>query len=140
VDVEAHNTDVYDVPAVEARQAKRNEQALVQEYKAWLKARGRNVGGRRIIPPGEVQSLPCDLYEDERQNLIEAKVPATRINIRMAIGQLLDYGRFVSGARAVLTDMRPRPDLEQLLKTVGISCVWREGKAFVDNAGGRFTS
>jgi len=59
----------------------------------------------------------------------------------MALGQLFDYRRFVdpSPACAVLLPDRPRPDVEELLTSVGIFAVWKDGAAFVDNADGRFT-
>ena len=59
----------------------------------------------------------------------------------MAIGQLADYGRFEKSnpAPAVLLPRRPRPDLEQLLSSQKIAVVWKVGKRFVDNAGGRFS-
>ncbi len=57
----------------------------------------------------------------------------------MALGQLVDYGRFVAEpALAVLLPSRPRPDLEALLGAASVSAVWPEGNSFVDNANGRF--
>jgi hypothetical protein len=51
------------------------------------------------------------------------------------------YVRFapVGIARAVLTEDRPCRDLEALLLGEGISCVWRVGSLFQDNAQGCFT-
>jgi hypothetical protein len=51
----------------------------------------------------------------------------------MAIGQLLDYGRFVkpSPRLAVLLPSRPREDLCELLTHAGVELVWREGKTFM---------
>lgn len=60
--------------------------------------------------------------------------------VTVAIGQLADYGRFVTplDGRAVLLESRPRPDLEALLTSLGINAIWREASSFVDNAGGAF--
>jgi hypothetical protein len=58
----------------------------------------------------------------------------------MALGQVLDYGRFAPDAkRAVLLPKRPRPDLEQLLLASAVYVVWAENEGFADNAGGAFT-
>jgi hypothetical protein len=74
-------------------------------------------------------------------NLVEAKGTGTRTAIRMAIGQLADYGRFAPSdvAPAVLLSERPRPDLEALLNGLGISAVWETPGGFQHNADGRFT-
>ena len=82
-----------------------------------------------------------DLYDQTRQNLIEAKGTGSREAVRMAIGQLADYGRFTpkDTATAVLLPERPRQDLEALLRSQGISSVWQVGSGFDDNAGERFT-
>ena len=58
----------------------------------------------------------------------------------MAIGQLFDYRRFIEPAPAcaVLLPDRPRPDVEELLRSAGISAVWKVDEAFEDNADGRF--
>jgi hypothetical protein len=66
----------------------------------------------------------CDVYEEKRNNLVEAKGSCSRESVRMAIGQLADYGRFETSrpARAVLLPERPRQDLEELLRSVGVFC------------------
>ena len=82
-----------------------------------------------------------DIYIAQRRQLIEAKGEVTREGIRMAIGQLFDYKRFAPpGTRlAVLLPWHPGPDLEALLATVEVSCIWpRDEAEFVDNAIGVF--
>lgn len=55
----------------------------------------------------------------------------------MALGQLLDYGRYVEhSVRAVLVPTRPSKVLEVLLRTQDIAVVWRDGAAFRDNQNG----
>jgi len=120
--------------------AARREQTLVLEYMDWLTASGREVVRFRVRPSGEARELVCDVWEKTRNNLIEAKGTGSRGEVRMAVGQLFDYRRFVdpSPACAVLLPDRPRPDVEELLTSVGIFAVWKDGALFVDNAGGRF--
>jgi hypothetical protein len=67
-----------------------------------------------------------DIYDATRNNLLEAKGTVTREAIRMAIGQLADYRRFIDPrpSCAVLLPERPRPDLETLLSTESVAMVW----------------
>jgi len=55
----------------------------------------------------------------------------------MAIGQLLDYRRFVDSSPrlAVLLPSNPRRDLRVLLQSANVEIVWREGRKFVHSAG-----
>lgn len=137
VEVEAHNTESYEVSG-NTRTAVRREQPLVLAYKAWMMDRGSEIVRFRFRPPNTPAHLFNDLYDKTRNNLTEGKADASRPSIRMAIGQLMDYRRFApEGARlAVLTQRRPHRDLEDLLATLGISCIWRTDDGFEDNADG----
>lgn len=140
VEVEANNTERFVVTGQERREARRREQPLVLAYKSWMQARGSEIVRLRYTPFGALDALYCDLYDKTRNNLLEAKGSQTRPAIRMAIGQLADYRRFSEPAPrcAVLTPERPREDLESLLRSCGVACVWRHGDEFLDNADGRF--
>jgi hypothetical protein len=141
VPIEAQHTEQVIVnPSHEPHTAERREQALVLSYEQHLVARGSEVTRHRIQPPGEGKPLLTDLYDKTRNNLIEAKGTGVRGEIRMAIGQLADYSRFISPRPnlAVLLPDRPRRDLEELLASQGISAIWQEGGAFIDNAEGCF--
>jgi hypothetical protein len=60
----------------------------------------------------------------DRAELVEAKGNVTRDQLRHAVGQLLDYGRFIdSQTRTVLVPSRPRPDLLAYLASVDIDVV-----------------
>jgi hypothetical protein len=57
----------------------------------------------------------------------------------MAVGQLLDYERFVSPRprrRAVLVPKRPTDDLVALLDSLDIGLIWQSGKGFRHNRRG----
>jgi hypothetical protein len=138
--VEAHETESYAVSAMGEREAERREQPVVLAYKHWMEAQGSVVVRLRYKPDGEADPLYCDLYDKTRNNLLEAKGSQTRAAIRMAIGQLADYRRFTEPrpSCAVLLPEPPEDDLESLLKSAGIACVWREGEIFRDNADGRY--
>jgi hypothetical protein len=139
VEVEAHNTESYEVSGQTTRTAVRREQPLVLAYTAWMRNRGSEIKRLKFRPPNTPHHLLNDVYDKTRNNLVESKADASRPSIRMVIGQLMDYRRFAEGARlAVLTERRPPRDLEDLLGTLGIACIWRTQDRFVDNADGAF--
>jgi hypothetical protein len=66
-------------------------------------------------------------FVDHTANVLyEAKATADRPKIRMAIGQLLDYRRFIATdpALRVLVPVRPADDICQLLSSLGIGVTW----------------
>jgi hypothetical protein len=119
VPVEENNTERTLVdPTPEPYEAERRESALVQQFKVFMESRRYTVRRNEIIPPGETRPLYTDVYVKELHILVEAKGSIDRNAIRMAIGQLLDYKRFIVEASvrcAVLLPELPRPDLLQLL-------------------------
>lgn len=141
VPVEDLNTETFAInPSAQPREAERREQRLVMVYKAYLEDQGSIISRMRCRPSGEAKPIFSDLYDETRLNLIEAKGTVTREAVRMAIGQLADYSRFLKvNARAVLLPERPREDLETLLHLQGISTIWQTDDGFEDNAGGIFT-
>lgn len=63
-------------------------------YVRYLQARGHVISRFRAHPPGEARAIVWDVYDETRNNLIEAKGSGARGEIRMASGQLLDYARY----------------------------------------------
>jgi hypothetical protein len=116
------------------------ENKLVKEFRQALKKKGRDTTRLRYVAGGN--TLYCDVYEPDKRHLIEAKGSATREDIRMAIGQLFDYERLTQQAGkgksrlAVLLPERPVPGIEQLLTSLKIGVIWKNGRAFSDNCGG----
>jgi len=143
VPIEEQNTErVYVQPNHEPYEAERREQQLVLAYGAFMSLQGSRIARHMIQPEGEAKPLFSDLYDATRNNLLEAKGTVTREAIRMAIGQLADYRRFIEPhpSCAVLLPERPRPDLEKLLSVEGIAIVWLvEAGKFADNRTGAFT-
>lgn len=137
---EQHVSGASVTPSGEPYEVTRAEQPLVLAYKLYLEERGSTVGRLRVVPSGEATPIRNDVYDTTRQNLVEAKATGTRAAVRMALGQLLDYGRFAPEAtRAVLLPTRPRSDLEQLLLGQAVYVIWTDGDGFADNASGAFT-
>ena len=117
--------------------ARRKEAELLDSYKHWLKTQGRKLSRLRL---GRNE---CDAWEAERQNLIETKGTISRQDIRMAVGQLLDYAYQMrkdlgDPNKAVLLPEKPDQSDVRWLESVGINVIWRSGRRFQDDAGGQF--
>lgn len=123
-------------PGQKAYEAERREQALVLAFRDHLLNEGHEVSRLKIVPPGEAKPLFSDLMDRTTNTLFEAKGTVERGSLRMAVGQLLDYSRFVEPAPrlAVLLPTAPRQDLQEFLKCAGVDLVWRDGKRFRDSA------
>ncbi|GAA0970226.1 hypothetical protein GCM10009555_018780 [Acrocarpospora macrocephala] len=112
-------------PAQEPYEAERKEASLVQALADYLRGKGHTVGRHQMLPKGETRPLFTDLYDKDLTLLVEAKGSVTRENVRMAIGQLADYGRFLTEAiRAILLPTEPRTDLLSLAHGQDIVVIW----------------
>lgn len=129
VSAEAHNTErAFVRPNASEYEAERREAIIVGRYSEHLRSLGHVVGRLRVVPAGEAAPLYSDLWDQTASELFEAKSLGTREQLRMAVGQLADYGRFAPGARrTVLLPTRPRPDLCMYLRSVGVGAVFPEG-------------
>lgn len=130
VPLELVHHSAYTVSATASREAVRREQALVHAYSAYLKAQGHQVSRRRV-PTRSSGTLWTDLHDDTEDVLYEAKAASSREAVRLAIGQLLDYQRYVHASRlAVLLPARPSRDMCDLLKSLNIGLVYESGGTF----------
>jgi 5-methylcytosine-specific restriction protein A len=130
---EQHLAHTYEVSGTASTHAERRESDLVKRFEAHLKAQGHEVMRWRLRPPGEMLSLLTDTYDKTARELFEAKGSSSRNYVRLAIGQLLDYRRFidVDGIKlSVLLPSRPSPDVLALLTSVNMECVYEDGSAF----------
>jgi hypothetical protein len=111
---------------------------LVHRYRMYLEQRSAEVVRPAIRPNSERRPLYGDLFNKTDNELIEAKGSVTPEAIRLGLGQLLDYGRFITPTphMVLLVPMRPRPDLLGLLHAHRVSVVWEEspGHFAVDTA------
>jgi hypothetical protein len=121
------------------RKAYRREQILVERLERHLRQRGHEVSRHAITLPDGTE-IRSDLTDHDTGLLVEAKATAGRASIRMAIGQLADYVRFIEPApkaRAVLVPERPAVDLIALLDELEIGLIWFSGGRFRDNRDGQ---
>jgi hypothetical protein len=125
-------------PSQEPYEAERREQALVLAFRDHLLKQRHEVIRLKILPPGEAKPIFSDLLDRTTNTLFEAKGSVQRGAIRMAIGQLMDYRRFVEPAPrlAILLPAEPREDLKELASSAGVELVWRENATFVEGATG----
>lgn len=108
----------------------RREATLVQKYVAYLGAQGRDAVRHRIPVPGGGY-LFTDVFDKSTDELIEAKASSARVHVRAALGQILDYSRFLMhSSRALLVPVQPSSDLVELLHEHRISVIWQAGKSF----------
>ncbi|MFC8716146.1 restriction endonuclease [Kitasatospora sp. NPDC057198] len=118
-------------PNREAYEAERKESKLVSALGDYLRTKNHQVGRHQIMPTGETRPLYTDVYVEALNLLVEAKGSVTRENIRMAIGQLADYSRYLGTPRkAILVPSQPRTDLLDLAASQGCAVIWPDGKGY----------
>ena len=110
--------------------ARKREAELLEAYRTWIQE-------KHGYFPGAIKALKLtnDCFDENRCNLIEAKASTKREDIRMAVGQLFDYG-FYAGKqfgeinRAILLPRRPPAELIEWLLPLNISVIWRRRGVF----------
>jgi hypothetical protein len=118
-------------PQRETYEAERREARLALAFRDFLTGQGHVVTRLQIQPEGEAKPIFSDLYVEAMGLLVEVKGSVERGAIRMALGQLLDYRRFVEAAEcAILLPERPRPDLVSLIQSADVGLYWQEGDRF----------
>ncbi|MFK4088787.1 hypothetical protein ACI2LF_32030 [Kribbella sp. NPDC020789] len=106
------------------------ETRLSKAFERHLVRQGHPVHRLGIRHTVGCKQLLTDTWVGSLNLLIEAKAGKTeaRQNVRMALGQLADYTRFVQGVRkAVLLPTRPIGDLLDLVTSQGADVIWPEG-------------
>jgi hypothetical protein len=118
--------------------AQKKEAELLETYRSWIQEKYGYM-------PRAIKALKLtnDCFDERRRNLIEAKASTKREDIRMAVGQLFDYGfyaerQFGKLNRAILLPRKPPTELVEWLLPLNISLIWRRRGAFRDNANKRF--
>lgn len=124
---EAYDTDESVVNGTsEPRTAKRREAKLTEAFKDYLESQGHEVERYQIAIKGATSTLATDLYDATSRVLYEAKGRARRNDVRMAIGQLLDYRRHIpqEGLKlAILLPGAPEDDVRDLIDGLGMALV-----------------
>lgn len=125
VPIEATRVTEFSIDPSESRVATKREADLVNRYVEDLRSQGCEVTGFHIPVSDQPYPLRVDIYDHTNQDIIEAKSSSSREHVRNAIGQLLDYRRYVKHKQiSVLLPKKPRQDLLDLLSKEGIDCIY----------------
>ena len=124
--LESHLIETFMVsPAVNEIKGERREADLVNRYARWLRADGHQVIRKQINLPGAVGALYTDLFDVTAGELVEAKGSASRYHVRLGLGQVLDYSRYLHPShQAVLLPVRPNDELVGLLTDNNVACIY----------------
>lgn len=132
VPVEINSTEFFETVARSSQVAVRRESQLVADFIAGQS--GHRFSRWAIDLPAERTRLLTDVYDDGERVLYEAKAFAGRSDVRMAVGQLLDYRRHVHVEQlrcSVLLPERPSADLRDFLATTGLDLAFKTPGGFV---------
>ncbi|WP_026545520.1 hypothetical protein [Arthrobacter sp. 35/47] len=138
VSVENHNASVYEVSGRSLSEADRREADLVSTFSNALITAGHKVGRFKITAQGCISPLFSDLFDVTDNVLYEAKSSPSRAHLRLGLGQILDYRRYLDASSpraALLVPQEPQRDMLDLLVSYGVWTVWPGG----DGAYIRFT-
>ncbi len=110
-----------------------DEHELQIAFRNWMAETEQQSAQRLNLHIG-AETLQPDLYFADRAWIVEAKRSAGRNHVRQAIGQVLDYCHAVmldvenpiSAQPVILLPTEPQPDLQALLKNLGIHLIVRE--------------
>lgn len=125
------------VLTAQRRLARRRELELVHDFRRWLEGEGVAVSGLRIPYAPERRNLRADLYLPGVRTLVEAKASASREHVRTAIGQLLDYRRWIEPRPrlCLLVPSEVPEDMLSLLTSLSIGTAWPSDDGFVVSPG-----
>lgn len=103
------------------------EAKLVSEWEHRLRSQGHELVRARISIDGEKGDLVTDTLDLTAGILYEAKSSAERSTVRLALGQLWDYLRFLPGfTGSLLLTEEPTPDVRRLVKSAGFGLVYKK--------------
>lgn len=80
-----------------------------------------------IRPAGSVSSLYTDVWDPDERELYEVKSSSSRQNVRMAVGQLLDYSRYIDGPEikcVVVIPHDPGKDLQDFILELNMDLIY----------------
>lgn len=133
IDPEASNTGQFNRGPQEESVATRRERILENAFHQHLRAAGCEPARLKIRITGHAKPLYTDTWDASVRELYEAKGGVSRSDVRMAIGQLLDYRRHITPPPArctVLLPSDPGNDLTDLIHSSGMDLVYQDGNTF----------
>lgn len=125
IPVESNLVHEFYVKAKAGGAAERREARLMADLEQVLGDLGHSVGRLRLRIPHSGAKLLTDTFDATTRALYEVKASSTRNAVRAAIGQLLDYRRFVTPPVdcTVVLPEAPADDLIELVHDLGFGLV-----------------
>ncbi|MFC4008603.1 hypothetical protein ACFOY2_15335 [Nonomuraea purpurea] len=120
--------------AVPELEFQRREAELDAEFRKFMQAHGHELMRFELKVRGLAAPMLTDLYDTTAHVLYELKGNIGRNAVRMAIGQLMDYRRYVNPpapALAILLPEEPHDDIKALLNDLGIALVYSADGTFI---------
>lgn len=129
------NKETSDYERAASVSARQEEASLTKRFTEYLEIHGHTVQRYKITTPARI--LYTDTADITAGVVYEAKSDASRMSVRLALGQVLDYGRYVKGSQlAVLLPGMPAADLIELLESHQVGCVVESSQGqFLDVTG-----
>ncbi|MFM8857409.1 MAG: hypothetical protein ACKOI2_09445 [Actinomycetota bacterium] len=142
VPTEANEKSEYEYQQAGTKKAQRLEAQLSDRFERYLvDVHKHKVTRYRIVTAGSSGSHYTDLADETARVLYEAKGVTNRMSVRLALGQILDYARYVQKdypgtVLSLLLPQSPPGDMIELLKAFDIGCVVERGPdVYVDETG-----
>ncbi len=106
----------------------RREAQLEKSFARYVVRQGYPVWRYEIRHTSGQSPMYTDLWIGGANILLEVKSNADRASVRMALGQLMDYTRFLRTAvRAILLPQEPEADLFKLARSQNTAFIWPVG-------------
>lgn len=131
---EAANADRFERAGQEAGTSERRERKLETDLHRHLRAAGRPPARLRITIKGQARPLFTDTWDPTGRELYEAKGSVSRHDVRLAVGQLMDYRRHITpppDRLTVLLPSDPGEDLVDLVHSAGMDLVFQDDGKFI---------
>jgi len=141
IPTEASDKMNYEYQQGGTKKARRWEAELSDRFEEYFRnVHQHSVIRYRLATAGSAGSQFTDIVDATAKILYEAKGVANRMSVRLALGQILDYGRYVKDTHpgtelAILLPQHPPADMIELLKSLNIGCIVEQSGAFIDETG-----
>jgi hypothetical protein len=131
ISLERFLKESFSIRASESKVGIRKESKLLTKYATYRNKHKQSPLTAKLIKiKGDKKTdiLKVDGWIESDKLLIEAKSGCTRNKIRLAIGQLLDYKRYLKPKQmAILLPSKPKDDLVELLLDLNIEIIYQVG-------------
>jgi len=129
ISLERFLKESFSIKASDSKVGVRKESKLLTKYATYRTKHKQSALTSKLIKikgDKKVDTLKVDGWVESDKLLVEAKSSCTRNMIRLAIGQLLDYKRYLKpNQMAILVPSKPKDDLVELLLDLNIEIIYQ---------------